>query len=109
MDEAAYRTGDFELWARFYQHAFLTTTRIPLAAFRWHGENKTKLDLTVQESRKILEAYPQERKYSLNQFRLMRWLHNRTRRFVNRYGSRQCRVDYVIATETWHRHCSNIF
>ncbi len=107
--EDAYRTGDFELWARFFQHSLLTTTQIPLAAFRWHGGNKTQLDLTVAESRKILQAYPHERRYSHTKFRFMRWLHARTGRFINRFGSRQCHVEYDLPTGTWRRHCTNIF
>lgn len=109
MDEDAYRTGDFELWARFYQYANLTTTRIPLAAFRLHGENKTQLDLTVQDSRQILARYPHEKKYNLLQFRFMNWLHKKTGRFADRFGARQCRVDYDMSTAEWLRHTGNIF
>ena len=109
MDEDAYRTGDFELWARFYQHAHLTTAQIPLAAYRYHGKNKTQPELTHQESRAILERYPYEKKFSDNQFRFMRWLHARTGRFANRFGARQCRIDFEFENDAWVRHCYNIF
>jgi hypothetical protein len=33
--------GDFELWARFFQHAELYAVETPLGGFRFHGEQKT--------------------------------------------------------------------
>jgi hypothetical protein len=33
--------GDFELWARFYQHAELYAVNTPLGGFRWHGDQVT--------------------------------------------------------------------
>jgi GT2 family glycosyltransferase len=33
--------GDFELWARFYQHAELYAVETPLGGFRFHGDQKT--------------------------------------------------------------------
>lgn len=108
MDESQYRIGDFELWARFWQYSELTTTRIPLAAFRLHGTNKTDLDINVRESRALLARYPHERKYTLTQFRLLRWLHKRTGRFHRRFGSQQRRVDYHLKTDTWSTHASHI-
>jgi glycosyltransferase involved in cell wall biosynthesis len=33
--------GDFELWARFYQHAELHAVEAPLGGFRFHGDQKT--------------------------------------------------------------------
>ncbi len=33
--------GDFELWARFFQHAELFAVETPLGGFRFHGEQKT--------------------------------------------------------------------
>jgi glycosyltransferase involved in cell wall biosynthesis len=109
MDEDAYRTGDFELWARFFQYANLSTTRIPLAAYRLHDSNKTQLNLTIQECRKILKGYPHEKKYNKLQFRFMNWLHRRTGRFADRFGARECRIYYDIPNGKWLRHTANIF
>lgn len=109
MDEDAYRTGDYELWARFFQYADLTTTRIPLGAFRWHGDNKTQLDLTIKECQDILQRYPNERKWSINKFRFMRWLEQRTGRFNKRYGSHQQRVEYNMETGLWDLKQRDIF
>jgi glycosyltransferase involved in cell wall biosynthesis len=33
--------GDFELWARFFQHAELHAIEVPLGGFRFHGDQKT--------------------------------------------------------------------
>ena len=33
--------GDFELWARFFKHAELYAVETPLAAFRWHGSQRS--------------------------------------------------------------------
>lgn len=33
--------GDFELWARFFEHAELYAVTAPLGGFRFHGEQKT--------------------------------------------------------------------
>ncbi len=33
--------GDFELWARFFQHAELHAVEVPLGGFRFHGDQKT--------------------------------------------------------------------
>ncbi len=35
-----YYTGDFDLWARFYQHAELHGVETPLGGYRFHGEQK---------------------------------------------------------------------
>ncbi|MGV3531524.1 MAG: hypothetical protein ACO1QR_04085, partial [Chthoniobacteraceae bacterium] len=33
--------GDFDLWARFFEHAELYGVETPLGGFRFHGEQKT--------------------------------------------------------------------
>lgn len=109
MDESLHRVGDFELWARMYQHGELTTTRVPLAAYRQHGTNKTVLDVTIRESREILATYPSERKYTLDQFRFLRWLNKHTGRFNVRYGSRFARVDYQLENDKWVLSTNHIF
>jgi glycosyltransferase involved in cell wall biosynthesis len=51
--------GDFELWARFWQHADLYSTTALLSGFRIHGAQKTatKLDQYREEARSVLGAY----------------------------------------------------
>jgi glycosyltransferase involved in cell wall biosynthesis len=42
--DASYRyAGDFDLWARFFQHARLYAVDVPLGTFRRHGDQKTSL------------------------------------------------------------------
>jgi len=37
LEDSLRLAGDFELWARFYQHALLVGVRVPLGGFRRHG------------------------------------------------------------------------
>jgi hypothetical protein len=51
--------ADFELWARFWQHATLYSTTALLAGFRVHSEQRTasEMDAYCQEVRQVLENY----------------------------------------------------
>ncbi len=53
--------GDFELWARFWQHAKLYSTTALIAGFRIHDKQKTwsstSSDLYRQEALKVLNLY----------------------------------------------------
>jgi len=51
--------ADFELWARFYQHADLYGVMAPLGGFRAHGNQKSVLqaDEYVAEAERILAQY----------------------------------------------------
>ncbi len=102
MDESSYLVGDFELWARFYQHANLVTTDVPLAAYRLHGANKTHdLSKTRQASREILKMYPHEPKFALWQFKLLGSLVKYTGRGARRFGCRAMWLDYKHKTDQW--------
>ncbi len=41
LDDDLQLAGDFELWCRFFQHAYLYGVKLPLAGFRCHGTQKT--------------------------------------------------------------------
>lgn len=41
LDASLKFAGDFDLWARFFQHAVLYAVDTPLAGFRRHGDQKT--------------------------------------------------------------------
>jgi glycosyltransferase involved in cell wall biosynthesis len=48
--------GDFELWARFFQHAELHAVETPLGGFRFHGDQKTggdRADYLVEAERAL--------------------------------------------------------
>ncbi len=51
--------GDFELWARFWQHAELYSTTALLAGFRKHPQQKTwsSIDLYREEALQVLKHY----------------------------------------------------
>jgi len=51
--------GDFELWARFFEHAPLYAVETPLGGFRFHGDQKTGGDRVdyFQEAERALVAH----------------------------------------------------
>jgi hypothetical protein len=51
--------GDFELWARFFQHAELYGVETPLGGFRFHGNQKTgsQLERYYAEAERALLAH----------------------------------------------------
>jgi glycosyltransferase involved in cell wall biosynthesis len=56
LDASLKFAGDFELWARFYEHAELTGTPAPLAGFRTHAGQKSRaMDAYLAEARPVLE------------------------------------------------------
>lgn len=85
--------ADFELWARFYQHAELYGAMTPLAGFRLHETQKTAVQLNAykQEAEGILRRYggrPPGRLRSVwlrKRARLVTWL---TRKQGHGFGPR---------------------
>jgi Glycosyl transferase family 2 len=59
VDDTLRYAGDFELWARFYQHAKLYGIPSPLGTFRMHQDQKTAqhLDLYIKEAQAIFNHY----------------------------------------------------
>jgi glycosyltransferase involved in cell wall biosynthesis len=51
--------ADFELWARFFQHADLYAVGVPLGCFRFQKESFTssKMDSYLEECRSVLKRY----------------------------------------------------
>lgn len=51
--------ADFELWARFFQHADLYTVPVPLGGFRYHGNQRSVAQAAdyIAETQQILAAY----------------------------------------------------
>ena len=50
VDASTRCAGDFDLWARFFMHAELHAVHTPLAGFRMHGAQKTKLQAETYAS-----------------------------------------------------------
>lgn len=59
LDTQLKLAGDFELWARFYQHSDLVGVRVPLGGFRAHAGQLTAshLDQYHAEARAVLYRY----------------------------------------------------
>ncbi len=104
MEESLYLAGDFELWARFWQHADLVTTDIPLAGFRQHGKNKTTPKEYQEICRNILSKYPNQ---ALTHPR-KRWLAQKILKYTGRggkrWGSTANWVRYNQFTQKWTYH-----
>ncbi len=104
MEESLYLAGDFELWARFYQHAELVTTLVPLAAFRLHSSNKTQLNEYIRVAKTILARYPRERQDPSRSLKNWKWLDRFARGKPPPDGSRHCWVSYDPEQKTWQYH-----
>lgn len=107
-DELEY-AGDFELWARFWQHADLVTTYCPLAGFRVHEAQKTKkLEKYYAEAEAVLRGYRRE---TIQNPVLIWWIQLLlawTGRGGQRYGSRLSWVNRDYQSDQWlfrYRHC----
>jgi glycosyltransferase involved in cell wall biosynthesis len=58
VDTGLNMAGDFELWARFFEHADVATTEVPLAGFRQHGNQKTNhIEQYYAEAEQVLSRY----------------------------------------------------
>jgi len=59
IDTSYQFASDFELWTRFYQHAALYTLKVPLAGFRFHGDQRSIIyyDQYLEEAKNILIKY----------------------------------------------------
>jgi glycosyltransferase involved in cell wall biosynthesis len=54
MDTSLKLAGDFELWARFFEHAPLHAVAAPLAGFRRHGGQKTAIGFEAYLGRRAI-------------------------------------------------------
>ena len=59
IDASLQLAGDFELWAKFYQHADLYGVPLPLGGFRMHGDQKTahRMQAYVKEAESVLSRH----------------------------------------------------
>jgi glycosyltransferase involved in cell wall biosynthesis len=60
MDASLRMAGDFELWARFFQHTDLYAVNVPISCFRYQRESftSTQMPTYLDECRKVLRRYP---------------------------------------------------
>lgn len=59
MDDSLRMAGDFELWARFFQHAELYAVAVPLGCFRFQKKSFTanEMDAYLGECRAVLKRH----------------------------------------------------
>jgi glycosyltransferase involved in cell wall biosynthesis len=104
MPEELYMAGDYELWARFFQHADLATVDVPLAGWRRHTTNKTVLDGYYKVAEEVLAKYPHETARQPRPLWLAQLLHRWTGKGGRRFGSRQVWVTYSVRERAWKLH-----
>jgi glycosyltransferase involved in cell wall biosynthesis len=94
--------GDFELWLRFFEHADLATTEVPLAGFRQHAVQKTSnIQSYYAEAEQVLAPYRTKAIQSPVLVAALQWLHKLTGRGGRRFGSRLAAVHYDPAGQSW--------
>ena len=76
IDPTLRLAGDFELWAKFYQHADLYGVPLPLGGFRRHGDQKTAhhMEAYVKEAEAVLARHGGTVEPSAAPPRPFRWL-----------------------------------
>ncbi len=104
IDTSFRLAGDFELWARFYQHAELYGVRTPLGGFRTHGNQKTAhhLNAYIQEAKQAFFRHggcPYSKVEGFVRLRLLRHIPGRFRRAATYLGL--C-YPYRICMHTGH-------
>ena len=59
IDSSLQLAGDFELWAKFFQHADLYGIPLPLGGFRMHGDQKTahRMEAYLKEAEAVLARH----------------------------------------------------
>lgn len=102
LDDRLQYAGDFELWARFFQHADLAATTVPLAGWRRQPEQKTQqMDRYFAEAETVLTRYRRRAVQTPALVWLLGLLYRLTRRGGQRFGSRQVSVFYSRYHGRW--------
>ena len=103
VDDSLSIAGDFDLWAKFFEHTELAGTRIPLAGWRVHGENRSdNRDVYYREAGAVLARYRRQTIHHPALVRLLGWVLRRTGRGGQRYGSRTATVFFTQELQRWH-------
>jgi glycosyltransferase involved in cell wall biosynthesis len=108
MAEEFYMAGDFELWARFFQHADLVTVNVPLAGWRRHTTNKTVLDGYYKIADEVLARYPNETSRPAPAVWLLRQLQRLTGLGGRRFGSRMAWAEHDPRQKRWQLHSTYV-
>jgi glycosyltransferase involved in cell wall biosynthesis len=105
IDDSLDYAGDFELWARFWEHTDLATTNVPLGGWRRQPNQKTKqMGRYYQESDAVLARYRKATFQNARVIRLLERLYKWTGRGGRRFGSRLVTVVYSSERDVWTSH-----
>jgi glycosyltransferase involved in cell wall biosynthesis len=76
IDSSLHLAGDFELWARFLQHADLYGIPLPLGGFRRHGEQKTARHMAAyyEEAEAVLARHGGRVELAPKPWPVLRWV-----------------------------------
>ena len=94
--------GDFELWSRFFEHAELAMTDVPLAGFRVHGQQKTTdIDRYLSVGQQILAPHRAKTIQNQRLVAVLQWLLKITGRGGRRFGSQFVELHYDTIANSW--------
>jgi glycosyltransferase involved in cell wall biosynthesis len=94
--------GDFELWARFFQHANPVMVNMPLAIFRHHDRQKTKqYELYFDEADLVLQQYPKPVWLPSLLIRILNYVYRRTNINYHWFGSQCDRIVFYPHENSW--------
>jgi glycosyltransferase involved in cell wall biosynthesis len=102
LDTRLKYAGDFELWARFFEHTSPVTVNIPLAMFRFHGNQKTSdLEKYILEAENVLSRYPRPLWVPALFIRFLNLIYLGNQCDANWLGARCDRVEYDPREDYW--------
>jgi glycosyltransferase involved in cell wall biosynthesis len=105
MDEHLYYAGDFELWARFFEHAILVTTNTPLGIFRYHkGQKISMIHKYIEEANEVIKKKhvgPIWTRVPVFLLMVMRYPLKRLYPNVNWFGTRCDKVRFDPVNNRW--------
>lgn len=104
VDDSLQYAGDFELWARFWQHADLVATACPLGGYRYHAAQKMRQRESCNyyaEAEQILARYRHETVHHPVLVGLLQQMLRLTGRGWRRFGSRLAQVNYDPTSQSW--------
>lgn len=101
MDATLKTAGDFELWARFWEHAEMATVNVLIGGYRMHAETKTssQYDSYLHEARAVLQRYGEPMPPSPSNLRWRERIRNRFPRLAPLVAERSLHVEMNAQTE----------
>ena len=94
--------ADFELWARFWQHAELYSVAAPIGGFRVHyGQKTANMDAYYAEANAVLKSGGTTHRPPLAFLPLARLFQKVTKKGGRFFGGKVHTVRYDFAAETW--------